>query len=183
MNEEEKKPSADRTERGLDDRKKTALLRYVAILFAVAFLCVLISMFQQMRDSRATIFQLNQSSASALEKTEQLQENYQALQAVNKDLEAQIADLEAQVAELSKRPEIDEDIVSAMDHLRKEAKNAKGKTQEAYDALLYALESTTLGSQEGNVAFGKAMDTLETLKDYLGEKGMEVYEGLLENAE
>lgn len=181
MNEEEKRPSPERS--GLDDRRKNALLRYVAILFAVAFLFVLFSLLLEMRDSKNTISQLSQSSASALQRAEQLQDNYLLLQETNKDLEAQLAELEAQVEELSQRPETDEDIVKAMDMLRKEARNAKGKTQEAYDALLTALESRTPGSQEGNVAFGKAMDTLETLKDNLGEKGLEVYEGLLEAAE
>ena len=44
---------------GLPDQKKNALLRYMAILFGVAFLLVLLSFLIQMRDSRETISDLS----------------------------------------------------------------------------------------------------------------------------
>ena len=70
MNENEKP--------ALDERKKSALLRYVAIMFAVAFVLVLFSLLGQMRNSMSTISELNQSSSSALQKAEQLQERARA---------------------------------------------------------------------------------------------------------
>ena len=39
----------------LSDKKKNALVRYMAILFGVAFLLVLLSFLIQLRDSRETI--------------------------------------------------------------------------------------------------------------------------------
>ena len=41
----------------MDEKRKTALLRYLAILFAVAFLLVLISMLCQLRNTRIFDFQ------------------------------------------------------------------------------------------------------------------------------
>lgn len=183
MNEEEKNTQPEKA--GLDDRKKTAILRYVAIMFAIAFLLVLFSLIMQARDTKSTISQLNQTSASALEKVKQLQENYQVLQEEKSALEKTAAELEAQVEELSKRPDVDVDILDTVDALRqelKEAETASLKTREAYDALLTALETRTPGSQEGNVAFSKAMDEVNDLVDYLGEKGLEVYESLTSDA-
>ena len=52
-------PEPHRT--GLPDQKKNALLRYMAILFGVAFLLVLLSFLIQMRDSRETISDLSES--------------------------------------------------------------------------------------------------------------------------
>ena len=72
MSEEKKNNQPEKT--GLDETRKSALLRYVAILFAVAFVLVLISMLSQMRDSNSTITELSQSSSSAIQKAEQLQE-------------------------------------------------------------------------------------------------------------
>ena len=93
MNEKEQNTQPEKT--GLDEKKKTALLRYIAILFAVAFVFVLLSMFAQMRDSKSTISELNQSSTSALQKAEQLQENNQELEKENAYLEGRIEELEA----------------------------------------------------------------------------------------
>ena len=70
MSEEEKIPQPEKT--GLDEKRKTALLRYIAILFAVAFVLVLLSLFGQMRNSKTAISELSQSSTSALQKAEHL---------------------------------------------------------------------------------------------------------------
>ena len=48
MNENEKEQNIQPEKAPLDDKKKTALLRYVAIMFAVAFVFVLLSMLGQM---------------------------------------------------------------------------------------------------------------------------------------
>lgn len=52
--------------KGITPKKKQALLTYMTILFVVAFLLVLLSFFIQLRDSRATISELNESSMNAL---------------------------------------------------------------------------------------------------------------------
>lgn len=179
MNEESKKQeTAPEEKTPLDDKKKNALLRYITILFAVAFLFVLFSMLLQMRDSQATISELNQSSASALQKAEQLQEHNQQLQEENDSLQAQIEALQQEVDKLTESDQSEE-----IEQLREELELAKGKTQNAYELLLQAMELQTPGSQEGNVAFSKALDNLESLKDYLGETGLKVYNRLLEQEE
>ena len=57
----------------LSEARKTALLRYMAVLFAVAFLLVLLSLILQAHSSKATISELTQTSSSALSNVEQLQ--------------------------------------------------------------------------------------------------------------
>ena len=99
-------PEASAEKAPISAKKRTALLRYMAVLFGVAFLLVLLSFLIQIRDSRETISDLNQSNASALQNALQLQEENQALTAANDDLEAQLAeekeaaeDLEAQLTD------------------------------------------------------------------------------------
>ena len=62
MNEEEKQ--------GLSEKRKAALLRYMAILFAMAFLLVAASLIMQMHNSQTTISELNATSSSALSNAE-----------------------------------------------------------------------------------------------------------------
>ena len=56
-------------------KSRNALLRYMTILFAVAFLVVTVSLVISMRASQNTITALNQTSASALQNAEQLQDS------------------------------------------------------------------------------------------------------------
>jgi len=72
MNEENAKP--------LEESKKLSALRYLAILFAVAFVLVLVSMLAQFRNSSAAIHELTQSGISALQNAEVLQQNNRALE-------------------------------------------------------------------------------------------------------
>lgn len=90
MNEEEKNLQPEKA--GLDEKRKNALLRYIAVLFAVAFVLVLLSMFSQMRSSKTTISELNQSSTSALENIQKLQEQNQLLTEENQLLEQELSD-------------------------------------------------------------------------------------------
>jgi len=78
----------------LTEQKKNALLRYMAILFGVSFLLVLLSFLIQLRDSRETISNLSQSSASALQNAGKLQEDNEKLVQANKELESQLTTLQ-----------------------------------------------------------------------------------------
>ena len=49
------------------------------------------------------------------------------------------------------------------------------RTKEAYEALL---EAKACETREGNVTFSRAMQTLERLKDYLGQTALEEYKAL-----
>ena len=51
----------------------------------------------------------------------------------------------------------------------------QNQTQEAYEALL---EAKACETREGNVTFSRAMQTLERLKDYLGQTALEEYKAL-----
>ena len=135
----------------LSEARKTALLRYMAVLFAVAFLLVLLSLILQAHSSKATISELTQTSSSALSNVEQLQ-------AQNRDLQDEKQTLTQESAE----------------KLKLELELAH--TKEAYEALLVAKNCEM---HEGNVTFSKAMDTLADLEQYLGTEARAEYEKLL----
>lgn len=130
-------------------QKRTALLRYMAVMFAAAFLLVLLSFVMQMRSSNTTISHLSQSSASALARAEQLQED-------NREL----------VAELS----------SAKRYIgvaREEGEENVKKTQTAYDALMIVLAAEP---KEGDVALASAEQTVMDLKEFLSEEALALFE-------
>ena len=177
MNEENKSPE----KAPVDDGRKNALLRYIAILFAVAFLFVLLSLMMQMRDSRATISELSAASASALKNAESLQDNNRQLQEENDALKEALQEAQDQAEALQEQ--LDE-----ADALRQEAveqqKKADAEEAEAirsdYETLLEALDTVTPGSQEGNVSASKLLDNLELLQEHLGARGQQAYQSLLE---
>ena len=148
--------------RPVEERRKTALLRYLAILFAVAFLLVLASMLAQMRNSQTTISQLTQSSTSAAENIQQMQETNRNLQDA---LEAE------QTA--------NQNLLDALNQAQQENE----KTRQAYEQLLLVIQLASQGQWEGNVALSRAIDALEEQKQYLDQTGLEVYESLLKEVE
>ena len=97
MNENEKTTPV---EKPLDETRKAALLRYLGVMFVVAFVFVLISMMGELRDKQATIKELDSSSTSALTKVEQLQDDNRQLIADNAYLTGRIEELEKQLDEL-----------------------------------------------------------------------------------
>ena len=160
----------------LSEARKTALLRYMAVLFAVAFLLVLLSLILQAHSSKATISELTQTSSSALSNVEQLQaqnrdlqDEKQALTQEKSELEAQVEDLQKQLDETKQADEKEE----SAEKLKLELELAH--TKEAYEALL---EAKGCDMREGNVTFSRAMQTLERLKDYLGPTALEEYHAL-----
>ena len=70
----------------LSDARKAALLRYMAILFAVAFLLVLLSLILQTHSSKSTISELSAASTSALDNAVKLQEQ-------NRTIRTQLSEL------------------------------------------------------------------------------------------
>lgn len=81
----------------LSDKKKNALVRYMAILFGVAFLLVLLSFLIQLRDSRETISDLSHANSSALQNAGRLQEDNEKLSQDKENLERRIAELQTQL--------------------------------------------------------------------------------------
>ena len=178
------------TRQPLDDRKKTALLRYIAIMFAVAFLLVLFSLLSQMRDTRQTISELEQSGASALSRAEQLQQQNQNLSEETAALQEQIEALQKE-NDLLRKAAADTDMAyRQLEAERKQMQEELAKADSnsdhvrlAYEQLLLAMELVTPGSQEGNVAASRALETLQTMEQYLGEKALSIYHSLMEEGE
>lgn len=194
MNENEKDQNLQPEKTGLDERKKTALLRYVAIMFAVAFVFVLLSMFAQMRDSKSTISELNQSSTSALQKAEQLQENNQELEKENAYLEGRIEELEARLEakekelekaqkKLQQAEEDYEALEEEMEEQLKEKEQEKNAVAEAYERLLELQEVVTPGIQQGNEAAETLLEELEDYAHLLKDHAKKLYENLIKEGE
>lgn len=160
----------------VDDGRKNALLRYIAILFAVAFLFVLLSLVMQMRDSRATISELNAASASALKNAETLQDDNRQLQEENAALKEEVESLQDQLEDAEASSD------EAWEQKVAEAKQEGQSIREAYENLLTLMREGTAG-QEGNVAISKALESLELLQDYLGTQGQKEYQSLIEGEE
>ena len=196
MNENEKS--------ALDERKKSALLRYVAIMFAVAFVLVLFSLLGQMRNSMSTISQLNQSSNSALQKAEQLQEHNHELELENQELSLELedlkkahAELEAEIAEQKKQLNAaageKEEIEQQYDALRQELDQLEQtyalqsdeyrQTVQAYELLLELQSTVTPGDQTGNDAAEKLIAELKKLESYLGDTARKTFENLSSRGE
>ena len=175
-------------------------MRYVAIMFAVAFVLVLISLLGQMRNSMSTISELNQSSNSALQKAEQLQKDNLELELDNQELslemeklkeshaelEAQIADLQQQLetaaSETDKTEHQYEALQQELDSLQKEktllAEDLE-KTVQAYDLffeLLAAIDS-------GECTVESVTPEYLKIESYLGDTARQTFENLSSRGE
>ena len=69
----------------------------------------------------------------------------------------------------------EEDATAAENEMIKSLRTELDRTKEAYEALL---EAKSCDTREGNVTFSRAMQTLERLKDYLGQAALEEYKAL-----
>ena len=183
MDEEKKNTPAGQQQppAPLSDARKAALLRYMAILFAVAFLLVLLSLILQTHSSKSTISELSAASTSALDNAVKLQEQNRTLQEEKLELENQ---LEETQKKLDEETALNEQLLQAsQDEESADQKELREKaleldhTRQAYDALLTALSCNT---HEGNVTFSRAMETVERYKDCLSEDALAEYEKLQE---
>lgn len=164
----------------LSDARKAALLRYMAILFAVAFLLVLLSLILQTHSSKSTISELSAASTSALDNAVKLQEENRALQE-EQQLQDQLDELQKK---LDEETALNEQLLAASQDEEKDAKQElRDKEQElehtrmAYEALLTAMNCDT---REGNVTFSRAMETVARYVDCLSEEALAEYEKLQE---
>ena len=163
----------------LSDKKRNALLRYMAVLFGVAFLLVLLSFLIQMRDSRETISDLHQSNTSALENAVRLQEENQVLASANQELEAQIdayeADLEAARQEASGLSEENAQLELKL----AEAQQTDADRQSAYDLLLQAQQAAADGDPAALEALLTQLEPVETLLSEGAQDQLEILRGML----
>ncbi len=179
MNEEQQ----NQTDGALSEKRKTALLRYLAIMLVMAFVLVAISLVLQMHSSQATISELNKNNSSALANAEQLQEQNRQLQDEVRQLSQTIEDQRDEIASLEQQLQSLEDEKprdqQEMDQLREALQDAEARLNDAlraYDALLTALSCET---REGNLTYSRAMDTVEENRQYLSDSALALYESLL----
>ncbi len=180
MNEEQNQQPTD----ALSEKRKTALLRYLAVMLVVAFLFVAVSLALQMHNTQTTISELNKNNSSALANAEQLQEQNRQLQDESREQRETIAEqqdtIQALQQQLDALQHSQTDTQTQTDELQQtlsEAQAALLGAKRAYDALIVALGCQ---SREGNVTYSRAIDTVEANKQYLSESALAVYEALLE---
>lgn len=173
---EEKKSAAP-----LSNQQKSALLRYMAILFAVAFLFVLGSLIIQSNSTKNALSAMSKSNSDALSNAmanaQQLQDQTRELEDENRELREQ---LEALQTLLDERDSAIEGLKSQLQENQDQQKNidSQEKTlRETYEALLVAV---TCQTREGNVTFSRAVEAVEKNKALLSTKALEVYESLFE---
>lgn len=180
MSAEEKKTPEQPDEPVLSDKRKAAVLRYMAVLFAVAFILVAASLVLQMHNSQTTISQLNAASTSALSNAEELQQQNRDLQDERKELQSRLDELEsklsAQEKELGDLKKENEVLQAQTDELYKTASKAAG----VYTDLIIAMSCTT---HEGNITFSKAMSNVEKNQALLSQEALAAYERLLSQEE
>ena len=173
------KQAAPEIGKPLSEKRKSALLRYMAVLFCAAFILVLISLILQTHSSEAKISELNAASTSALSNAEALQNENRSLQDEKIALEKENEELQAKLDELTLKldeaAQAEENTQAAENEMIKSLRTELDRTKEAYEALL---EAKACETREGNVTFSRAMQTLERLKDYLGQTALEEYKAL-----
>ena len=153
-------PEAEKPQ-AMTPKSRNALLRYMTILFAVAFLVVTVSLVISMRTSQNTITALNQTSASALQNAEQLQDSNRDLSDENTKLRDQLAELEDQLASAKADAET-----------AASAQESADNTAKAYELLLQALEAQNNGD---TAACSAVLAQLEPLQSYLQDAAAALY--------
>ena len=183
MDEEQKKKQETDAQppAPLSDARKAALLRYMAILFAVAFLLVLLSLILQTHSSKSTISQLSAASTSALDNAVKLQEQNRTLQEEKQQLQDQLDETQQKLEEETALN--DQLLEAAKDEESADQKEIKEKEQQLeHTRLAYEAPLTAMGcdTHEGNVTFSRAMETVARYKDCLSENALAEYEKLQE---
>jgi len=126
---------AKKNEQTIDEKRKRSLFRYIAVMFVVAFVLVLISLLGQHKS-------LSLSSGVV--------QNATSLQEYNRELNDQVVELTAELAQANAELETYENLPLPED------------VQKAYEMLLT-----------------EDLEKLEQYKQYLGSKGLELYENLM----
>lgn len=190
---EEKSPEKQLEEAQLSPRRRSALVTYLAILFAVAFLFVALMMVMEAKRLKTMNQELQDSSqktsASLTNNINALQAENQQLSQTNEELTDRIRELEAAAAENeTQRTELQAQIDSltedrrVLNELRLELEEQlETLTQKAEDAvqvseLLHkALAADEAGDMDG---LWEILDQIEPLKELLSPTEQEIYEEL-----
>ena len=177
--EEGAAPPEKQPETTMPPNRNRALMTYIAFLFGVAFILVLLSFLIQQKDSQQTISELNQNANSALSRAEQLQDNNRQLLEANQALQTQVEQLQADQNETKRLyQELEETYASLQeDHQALLEQSAEHAQQvKAYELLLTAERAL---DEENTEAFLSAMKSLKPLAENLDAKGKALYQELL----
>lgn len=189
---DQKQPAAEQApeQKAKPERSRNALLRYLTILFAFAFLLVLLSYLIQMRNMNTTVSELNKTSSNALSNAEALQATNQSLMEEKAALEDQIDALEDQIDALNDQVESEKagasEAAETSQSRIEELETALRAQQQTYDDTLAAYESLTKAAaawDSGDVAaLREAVGELNGKTEFLSESGAALYEALSDAA-
>ena len=167
----------------VDRKRNWALLRYIGIMFAVAFILVFMSLYFTTRhDSQQTISQLSQNANSALARAEQLQTDNRELTETNMTLQESLTLAENDLQDAENTITTQEGIIAGQaEDIAKMTKEMETLTedkenlQKAYALLAQA----QLAYEERNwESCAKAIANLESLQDYLDKDSKTIYNRL-----
>lgn len=159
----------------LDDSRKNALLRYIGILFGVAFLFVLLSLASELKSNQADLAELSQSSTSALQKAEQLQDTNRALETENKELKNSLDALEQQLADAQLELEVQKE---KNDLLQAQHEASLTELEENYQQMVDAYELLLAAAEDRSL-----LPQVEKNLQVLGKNALKYYENLCKEGE
>lgn len=190
---EDREPQSEDPSQELSPKRRVAVVSYLAVLFAVAFLLVAIVMVLETKKLKTMNQELKddnqRTSASLTNNINALQAENQKLSETNKTQEKELTQLRSQLAE-SQREAADKDSQIQQLELDKEAleqekteleTQAEALTQQVQDAiqvseLIYqAVEADDHGRM---TELQELLDQIEPLKELLSETELELYESL-----
>lgn len=181
-------PTPEPEKKQTQANRNQAFIRYMAILFGVAFIFVVISMFIYQRDSRETISELNQNASSALSRVEKLQEDYRKAAEENQALSLQVQQLQTELEEAKEQANLDlqekDAAIAALEAEKAALTQGKTQTEGEKKAISEAYELLCQGqlalSEERYKDCKAAMDKLAAQKDKLGKEALLLMEKILE---
>ena len=152
----------------MSEKRKQALVMYLAALFGVAFLIVCVSLGIQVKKSTA--------NATSAEKVIALQSELQVLRTEKVRLQNDVQELEDSLSEYLESVEFLEGIAHQA--------TAKIEEQElqlqASDAVIRLLQAQQSGEEE---ALAQALEEAEGLKEFMNETALECYDSILATME
>lgn len=145
-------------------RRRSTLGGYLVVLFAVAFLLLLMAYFQQQRLNDQTASDALKQSASAVDSIQQLLDQNKVLNEENEALKEQVDQLSDQLKEAQGQLDVLPDVISHQEYTLKQTKAAMDwfwQLDEAYVRGRYALCRELIKVMED------AADGQTPLKDFL----------------
>ena len=189
-------PKSEHPEEVLSPKRRTALVTYLSILFAVAFLFVALMMVaetQRLRTLYQELVDNNQKASASLTgltgNINALQEENELLSQTKKDLEAQVAELQEQLtdveANLQDRDRALESLQGEKDALEQEKQGLETEKETLSQNLQSAIDVSELvyqaaeANDKGDLeALKSLLDQIAELKDFLSPTEAELVDSL-----